>query len=189
MLSTTLNELTPTITRDGGSAPQQPNDLLGRYTQIVVDKRLNWTSHHQLTKLLGAGGQGVVFLTERRGADEFTLPVAAKIFSPERYEDSREYDEAMARIARVSSRVAQIQQDNLLDVHNFVERNRIRMMPNLSKTVLQKRKNFRILISRATKQSRSHKSPIGLHFEARVELESQTDNTHQLRLTCHRVEM
>jgi serine/threonine-protein kinase len=34
----------------------------------------------------------------------------------------------MARMARVASRVAQIQQDNLIDVHNFVERDRIRMM-------------------------------------------------------------
>jgi serine/threonine-protein kinase len=54
--------------------------------------------------------------------------VALKIFSPERYEDSRGYDEAMARIAQVAARVAQIQQDNLLDVHNFLDRNRIRLM-------------------------------------------------------------
>ncbi len=57
-----------------------------------------------------------MYLSERRGTDGFTLPVALKIFSPERFEDSRAYDEAMARIARVAARVAQIQQDNLLDV-------------------------------------------------------------------------
>jgi serine/threonine-protein kinase len=34
----------------------------------------------------------------------------------------------MARMANVAARVAQIQQDNLLDVHNFIERSRIRMM-------------------------------------------------------------
>ena len=34
----------------------------------------------------------------------------------------------MGRIAQVAARVAQIQQDNLLDVHNWVDRNRIRMM-------------------------------------------------------------
>ena len=79
-------------------------------------------------KLLGSGGQGVVYLTERRGTDGFTLPVALKIFSPERYEDERAYDEAMGRMAQVAGRVAQIQQDNLLDVHNWVERDRIRMM-------------------------------------------------------------
>ena len=69
-----------------------------------------------------------MYLSERRGTDGFTLPVALKIFSPERYEEPRDYDEAMGRIARVAARVAQIQQDNLLDVHNFVDRNRIRMM-------------------------------------------------------------
>ncbi len=34
----------------------------------------------------------------------------------------------MERIAQIAARVAQIQQDNLLDVHNFVDRNRIRIM-------------------------------------------------------------
>ncbi|NBW97240.1 MAG: serine/threonine protein kinase, partial [Planctomycetia bacterium] len=57
-----------------------------------------------------------------------TLPVALKIFSPERYESEVLYDEAMERIAKVSSRVAQIQHDNLLDVQNFVEQRRIRIM-------------------------------------------------------------
>ncbi len=54
--------------------------------------------------------------------------MALKIFSPERYEDERAYDEAMGRMAEVAARVAQIQQDNLLDVHNWVDRSRIRMM-------------------------------------------------------------
>lgn len=70
----------------------------------------------------------MVYLTERKGTDHFTLPVALKIFSPERYEDARTYEESMSRIARVGARVAQIQQDNLLDVQNFVEHNQIRMM-------------------------------------------------------------
>jgi serine/threonine-protein kinase len=69
-----------------------------------------------------------VYLTERRGTDQFTLPVALKIFSPERYDDERAYDEAMGRMAQVAARVAQIQQDNLLDVHNWVEHSRIRLM-------------------------------------------------------------
>ena len=70
----------------------------------------------------------MVYLSERRGTDNFTLPVALKIFSPERYEDDRAYDEAMGRMAQVAAHVAQIQQDNLLDVHNWVDRSRIRMM-------------------------------------------------------------
>ncbi len=128
LTTTTRHDLNPTITQGGKPAVHDTNQLTSRYQSLISGRRLNWTSHHRLLKLLGAGGQGVVYLTNLRGADNFTLPVALKIFSPERYEDSRSYDEAMGRIARVSARVAQIQQDNLLDVHNFVDRNRIRMM-------------------------------------------------------------
>ena len=128
MLTTTRHDFTPTLTQGGDPTVRGPNELLPRYEEVVFNKRLNWTSHHRLLKLLGSGGQGVVYLTMRRGADNFTLPLALKIFSPERYDDARAYDEAMARMAHVSARVAQIQQDNLIDVHNFLDKNRIRMM-------------------------------------------------------------
>jgi len=103
-------------------------ELLGRYRAIIETERFSWTEHHRLIRPLGAGGQGVVFLSERRGTDNFTLPVALKFFSPERYESEHAYDEAMGRIARVAAHIAQIQQDNLLDVHNWVDRHRIRVM-------------------------------------------------------------
>ncbi|MEX2186014.1 MAG: serine/threonine-protein kinase [Pirellulales bacterium] len=103
-------------------------ELIDRYEGILRDKRLSWTEHHRLSRLLGSGGQGVVFLGERRGADQFTLPVAIKVFSPDRYPDARAYDRAMARMAQVAARIAQVQQDNLMKVHNFIDRNRIRLM-------------------------------------------------------------
>jgi len=125
--STRLN-ITPTLSLDGHRPQQRPEELMGHYTALVDEKRLSWTTHHQLTRLLGSGGQGVVYLTERRGADGFTLPIALKIFSPEHFEDAAQYSETMERLAHVASRVARIQHDNLLDVQNFVDRNRIRMM-------------------------------------------------------------
>lgn len=128
MHTTALHDFAPTLTFDGDRAPQKSNELVQRYETIVSERRLNWTTHHRLEKLLGAGGQGMVFLSERRGADNFTLPIAVKIFSPERFPDVFNYNEAMSRIARISATVAQIQQDNLLDVQNFVDRNQIRMM-------------------------------------------------------------
>jgi serine/threonine-protein kinase len=51
-----------------------------------------------------------------------------KVFSPAGYGSAALYDEAMARMARVAVRIAQIQQDNLVNVHNFIEHNRIRLM-------------------------------------------------------------
>lgn len=128
MATTYLLENPLTITLGGHTARRCPDELLERYNTLVAQRRTSWTDHLQLLRLLGTGGQGVVYLSERRGTDGFTLPVALKIFSPERYEDSRSYDEAMARIADVAARVALIQQDNLLDVHNFVDRRRIRVM-------------------------------------------------------------
>ncbi|MCE9552152.1 MAG: serine/threonine protein kinase [Planctomycetes bacterium] len=128
MTTTTILRENPTLTFGGQPSTRCPEELLAGYRDIVGRQRFGWTQHHRLLKQLGSGGQGVVYLTERKGTDNFTLPVALKIFSPERYEDARSYDESMARIARVAARVAQIQQDNLLDVHNFVERSRIRMM-------------------------------------------------------------
>jgi serine/threonine protein kinase len=129
MHSTTRHDIHATQTVGGGDAKHDPPvELMGHYKKIVTNKRLNWTTHHRLQRLLGSGGQGVVFLSERRGIDGFTLPVAMKVFSPERFEDAKAYSEAMSRIAQVAVHVAQIQHDNLLDVQNFVDRNRIRIM-------------------------------------------------------------
>jgi eukaryotic-like serine/threonine-protein kinase len=127
-MTTTFLEGTATHTWGGHAAARCSDELFSRYQQIINEQRLSWTEHHRLISLLGSGGQGVVYLSERRGTDNFTLPVALKVFSPERYEDERSYDDAMAMMAQVAARVAQIQQDNLLDVHNWVDRSRIRIM-------------------------------------------------------------
>ena len=103
-------------------------ELARRCARMLQEQRLSWTEHHRLIRLLGSGGHGCVFLSEWRGTDDFVLPVALKVFSPRRYRRAREYDEAMRRIARVAARVARIQQDNLLDVHHWVDRGWVRVM-------------------------------------------------------------
>ena len=128
MASTTFLEGSATRTWGGNQPVRCSDELLARYKEVIEQHRLSWTEHHRLIRQLGSGGQGIVYLSERRGADQFTLPVALKILSPERYPDERSYNEAMSRMAAVAGHVAQIQQDNLLDVHNWVDRNRIRLM-------------------------------------------------------------
>jgi eukaryotic-like serine/threonine-protein kinase len=128
MLTTTRQDVYATITHGGKPVVHEPNELVDQYKQILDEGRLSWTNHLQLLRLLGSGGQGVVYLTELRGTDGFTLPAAVKIFSPERFDDVCSYNEAMQRVARASARVAQIQHDNLLYVYNFVDPHRIRMM-------------------------------------------------------------
>jgi serine/threonine-protein kinase len=103
-------------------------DLLARYRAVVEGDRLRWTVCGHKVRLLGTGGQGAVFLGERRGTDGFSLPVALKVFSPEPYRDARAYEEDMGRIARVAARVALIQHDNLLAIHDFIAQDGIRVM-------------------------------------------------------------
>ncbi len=128
MQSTTRYEPNPTQTLQGSIPAQGDPQLLKRYEQLTRTGKLSWTGHHHMLRLLGRGGQGEVYLTEYRGTDGFTVPVAMKVFSPERYAGSRSYDEAMQRVASIAARVALIQHDNLLAVQNFFERSRIRIM-------------------------------------------------------------
>ena len=128
--TTTLLHGTRTVTPGGNRADgeNRVNELLHHYLRLIQQPKLGWTEHLRLRRMLGKGGQGMVYLSERRGADGFTLPVALKFFSPERFPDERSYREAMERMAKVSSRVAVIQHDNVLDVQNFIERRRIRVL-------------------------------------------------------------
>ena len=128
MSTTIFQDGQPTLPAAGVAGGRCPDALLARYGDILDGGRLNWTQYHHLGRRLGSGGQGVVFLTTRKGTDGFTLPVALKVFSPERYDSEKSYGTAMAEIASVSAQVAQIQQDNLLDVQNFVEQRQIRIM-------------------------------------------------------------
>jgi eukaryotic-like serine/threonine-protein kinase len=128
MFTTTREDLTPTLSPRQKSESAVANELLSHYESVLKEKRINWTAHLHLKKVLGRGGQGVVFLSEQKGADRFTLPVALKVFSPERFTSAAQYHEAMSRMAYMAARVARIQHDNLISVHNFVDRDRIRMM-------------------------------------------------------------
>ncbi|MEQ1829954.1 MAG: protein kinase, partial [Pirellula sp.] len=103
-------------------------ELMSRYQVLLDDRKLQWMTYHKLDRVLGSGGQGVVFFSTRRGADGFALPVAMKVFSPERFGSQAGYDDAMARIGMVASSVARIQHENVLSVHDFIDRNRIRIL-------------------------------------------------------------
>src|SRR5437016_10336963 len=103
-------------------------ELLTQYETHLKNESIRWAAEYKKIRLLGKGGQGVVYLSERQGTDSFRLPVALKIFSPESYRDVPSYVADMVRIADISSRVALIQHDNLLDLHNFIEHGGVRIM-------------------------------------------------------------
>lgn len=118
---------TSTQSWDGGGE-QSSTDLLAHYESIVRQRRFDWIARHRLVQLLGSGTQGIVYLSMRQGADQFSFPVALKIFSPQRYPDNQTYEEATIYMGRVAAEVARIQQDNLIFVQDWVEQGGIRVM-------------------------------------------------------------
>ncbi len=110
------------------AAQVHENELSDAYERMLIEQRLSWTSHLRFLRRLGVGGQGEVYLSERKGADGFSLPVAVKVFAPDRYATPAAYGEDMTRIARVSGRIARIQHENLLLIQNFLEKHRIRIL-------------------------------------------------------------
>ena len=103
-------------------------ELLDRFVAVVHGADLTWSAPHRKIRLLGSGGQGLVFLGERFGTDSFALPVALKFFSPQYHRDADDYAANMRQVASIAARVALIQHDNVLDVHNFIEHEGIRVM-------------------------------------------------------------
>jgi serine/threonine-protein kinase len=110
------------------SSEASDGELLARYRALTEAESLPWSTSYRKLRLLGTGGQGAVYLARRLGTDGFSRPVALKVFSPEPYRDALDYQEDMGCIGRVAARVALIQHDNLLDIHDFFERGGIRLM-------------------------------------------------------------
>lgn len=96
-------------------------DRMHSFDGFLNRRSIGWQTVRPFLKTLGVGGQGTVVLAERRGAGSFSLPVALKFFSPKRFESVEQYDAEMQRMTEVSSMVARIQDDHLVDVHTVIK--------------------------------------------------------------------
>jgi serine/threonine-protein kinase len=103
-------------------------ELAARYRSVLAGDELEWAPGCRDFRLVGRGGQGVVFFARREGSDGFVLPVALKVFSPEPYRTAAAYAEDMARIAAVAASVAEVQHENLVAVHDFFTHAGVRIM-------------------------------------------------------------
>jgi eukaryotic-like serine/threonine-protein kinase len=104
------------------------SELLDRYQAIVSGEDKRWAPRCLDLRLVGKGGQGVVFAGRREGSDGFVLPVALKVFSPQSYRLANDYAEDMERVAAVAARVAAVQHENLVVVHDFTAHSGVRIM-------------------------------------------------------------
>ena len=102
--------------------------LTMRYEALQKAGAVHWTAQYQFIERLGAGSQSVVMLADRMGSLDVSLRVALKLFSPTLYPDTDSYLSEMAQTAQVAMKIVEIQQDHLLDVHNFIESSGIQIM-------------------------------------------------------------
>ncbi|MBL8849175.1 MAG: serine/threonine protein kinase [Planctomycetaceae bacterium] len=105
----------------GGLPAIDTGALASQFNDIVLRDYISWEVEYQLVKRLGSGGQGIVFLADRRGAFGVSFRLALKFFQPANYPDVDAYREEMARLARLSMKLARLQQDHLVDVYNVLE--------------------------------------------------------------------
>ena len=103
-------------------------ELRNNYYELLDQQRVHWHEDIRFKNMLGQGGQGFVFLSDLRGSDGFVLPIAIKVFSPERFSSDTRYEDEMYNMAIISAKVARIQHDHLLMVRNWHSSNRIHFM-------------------------------------------------------------
>lgn len=91
-------------------------------------EELCWNARYEVRKLLGRGGQGVVYLARREGVDGYHTNVALKLFYRPPDMTREEYLQEMRRIAGQAQRISQIQHDNIISVRDFVSIEDTRVM-------------------------------------------------------------
>ncbi len=97
------------------------DDLTEQFHRLVESGALRWDVSHRVVRKLGSGGQGVVMLAERLGAFGVVFQLALKFFDPKDYHSTDAYRAEMSRLARLTMRLARLQEDHLLDVFNQVD--------------------------------------------------------------------
>jgi len=119
----TITHADKTLSQDGCSEELQNN-----YYELLDQQRVHWHEDIRFKNMLGQGGQGFVFLSDLRGSDGFILPIAIKVFSPERFGSDMLYEDEMYNMAKITAKVASIQHDHLVVVRNWHSTNRIHCM-------------------------------------------------------------
>ncbi len=117
-----------TPTRLFSAGELEASALQERFENITGSDQVTWPITYRMIRPLGAGGQGIVFLADRLNPHDLSFRLALKFHRPDIYPDITTYRSDMARVAHVANELAQIQQDHLLDIFNFVETDGIHVM-------------------------------------------------------------
>jgi serine/threonine-protein kinase len=120
-LNSTLDFL-PTLSE------RKKSPVFRQYEALQSANAVSWSVQYRMIERIGSGSQGDVWTADRLGSLGVSLRVALKFFSPRPYASTDMYLAEMTHTAKVAIQIAEIQQDNLLDVHNFVESGGVQIM-------------------------------------------------------------
>ncbi len=98
----------------GAAASADRAWLITQYERLLRERTIRHPVTYLLTRELGKGLQGVVYLAARHGARGCLTRHAIKIFNPSIYRNAENYWADMGRIARQTSRLQPIQIENLV---------------------------------------------------------------------------
>jgi serine/threonine protein kinase len=111
----------PTPGADYPATDVPTRELAQTYRDLVESPEVTWSVTYRLLRKLGSGGQGDVFLADRRGSFDATFRLAIKFFRTTGYATAADYHDEMRRLAKVSMALSHIQQDHVVDVYNVVD--------------------------------------------------------------------
>lgn len=116
----------------GAGSPATPPEamtdrawLIDRYRRLLRDRAIRYPATYLMTRELGKGRQGSVFLAARHGARGCLTRHAIKVFDPSIYRTSESYWTDMGRIASQISKLQPIHNDNLVSRDFYDECNGI----------------------------------------------------------------
>ena len=91
-------------------------------------EEMSWNARYRILRKLGSGGQGVVYLALREGVDGYSTKVAIKLYARDESVSESSHLKEMERIAHQGQKISEIQQDNLVNIRDFVALEDTRVM-------------------------------------------------------------
>ena len=109
--------IAPSVTQ--GKDAEADSELLARYRDIVAGTDNDWATRCRDLRIVGRGGQGVVFFANCEGADGFLLSVALKVFPQTHIERPPHTRKTWGVSPRSLLASHGVQHENLVAVHDF----------------------------------------------------------------------
>jgi len=121
-----------------GFNPDAPTQMLSYHSTLARQAtparitepkgEMSWNARYRILRKLGSGAQGVVYLALREGVDGYSTKVAIKLYTRDKSVSESSHVKEMRRIAHQGQKISEIQDDNLVNIRDFVALEDTRVM-------------------------------------------------------------